>query len=284
MAKDASKVLLLGPANAYVNDVDQGFVADAVVTITTQRVDAMVAEAGDTPIKSWELATGVSVSLVIKETDLTRWQKLLGASAIITDGTDTALGIGKSAGTPITPFELRLEPQTQNAVANSLGTVTLWKCVPDGDVAISYNAEQSQPTITLKALFDTSRNEGEKVGRIGDTDVSADSSAPTVSPYAPLDDATGVVVSTTIAATFNEALLPETVNLANVQVFLGADASGPQTPVAGSISYDATLFKITFTPTANLAASTLYEVIWGKGIKNVSGVAFAGAKTSFTTA
>ena len=283
MAKDLSKVILNGPANAYVNSVEQGFVADATVTITHSRIDAKVAEGGDTPVKSWNLATGATITLVVKETDLVRWQKLLGASAIITDGVTSALGVGKSAGTPITAFELKLEPQTQNAVANFLGTVTIYKCVPDGDFAISWNAEQSQPTITLKAQFDPTRNEGDKVLRIGDPAVSADATAPTVSPYAPLDDATGVAVATTIAATFSDDLLPETVNLNNVQVFAGLEASGPQTPVAGSISYDSALKKITFTPTSVLSGTTLYEVIWGKGIKNVSGLAFAGAKTSFTT-
>jgi hypothetical protein len=283
VAKTPSKVLLLGPCNVYVDSVDQGFVADAVATVSFQRTDAMVAEAGDTPIKSWVLANGLSVQFTVKETDLDRWNKLLGGSAVITDGTDKALGIGQSAGTPITPVELMLEPQTQNAVANSLGTLTIWKAVPDGDFAVSWNAEQSQPQVTMRALFDPDRNEGEKLGRFGDADVSADATAPTVSSRTPADGATGVVVSADITRTFNEAMLSDTINARTMLVF-EATETGVQTPIAGAVSYDSATRVATFNPTASLGAATEYEVVLTTGIKNSSGLAFAGEKTSFTTA
>jgi hypothetical protein len=284
MAKTDANVLVLGPCDITVGGVDMGYVQDAVFTPSYSKIEAMVAEYGDTPIKSWELAVGGTLTFTKHECTITTYQKLIGGTSVITDGTDSALGFGKLAGTPITPVEVTVTPQSQMALSGEIGTLTLWKCVPDGPGAISYNAETQKLEVTLKCQVDSSKNSGEKIGRFGDPNVAADTSAPTVSTYLPLDDATGVAVDATVNATFNEALDPGTINNGSVLLMLGADSSGPQTPVAGVVSYDVATSKITFTPSANLSASTLYELIITTAVKNVSGVAFAGAKSSFTTA
>lgn len=282
MPTDAN-VLLLGPANITIGGVDMGYTQDASLEVTSESTEAMVAEYGTTPMKAWVRATGATLKFTLHEMVLSKWQKVFQGSALITDGVTSALGFGQTAGTPITPAEVVVTPQSQMALVGEIGTLTLWACVPQGPNGVKWDAEHQKLEVTLKAFVNTSKNSGEKLGRIGDPDVSADTTAPTVSPYAPLDDATGVSVSATINATFNEALDAGTVNTDNVQVFLGTEVGGPQTKVAGTIAYDSTLFKITFTPTAALTGATLYEVVWGSGIKNSSGVRFAGAKTSFTT-
>jgi hypothetical protein len=78
----------------------------------------------------------------------------------------------------------------------------------------------------------------------------ADTTKPTVTDRQPSSGATGVSVTTTVSATFSEAVKASTINMA-----LAAGST-----VAGSTSYDAASRTVTLTPNANLATSTTYTV------------------------
>jgi phi13 family phage major tail protein len=111
--------------------------------------------------------------------------------------------------------------------------------------------------------------------------VSADTTPPTLSSTTPANNATGVVVSTTIQWVFSEAIAPDCVNLANFMVIKDSDGS----VVAGTLSQSADKTTITFTPSANLSAATAYRIIATTGVRDLAGNSLAQAQVrKFTTA
>ena len=99
--------------------------------------------------------------------------------------------------------------------------------------------------------------------------------APAVTSETPASGATGVAVSTTATATFNEAVQAGTIS------FTLKNSSGT---VAGSSSYNSTTNVTTFTPTSTLAYSTTYTATIS-GAESTSGVSMtAPFSWSFTTA
>lgn len=110
---------------------------------------------------------------------------------------------------------------------------------------------------------------------------TADAAPPTVSSVTPTNNATGVVVGSTYRWTFNEAILPECVTLANFLVVKDSDG----VVVAGALSQNVDKTQITFTPSGNLTAATAYRAIATTGVKDLSGNSLsAPSVTKFTTA
>ena len=108
----------------------------------------------------------------------------------------------------------------------------------------------------------------------------ADTTAPTAT-VVPLDAATGVAVSANVVWTFSEAIQASTVIGANFFVVKASDNS----IVAGSLAISANRLTVTFDPTANLTAATLYRATVTTAVKDLSGNALAAPKiSSFTTA
>jgi YVTN family beta-propeller protein len=115
------------------------------------------------------------------------------------------------------------------------------------------------------------------------TGAVTDTTPPTVATTSPAGGATGVSRTTTVTATFSEAVNAATVTAATFELRDAANAV-----VAATVSYDAATRIATLTPSAALAASTTYtaNVIGGaSGIKDVAGNAMASTRSwSFTTA
>ena len=103
---------------------------------------------------------------------------------------------------------------------------------------------------------------------------ATDTTPPTVTGTSPASGATGVPTTSTVTATFNEALQTGT---AAVTLKAGT------TTVAGTTGYDATSRTVTFTPTAALTASTAYTATVS-GAKDASGNTMTAVSWSFTTA
>lgn len=99
-----------------------------------------------------------------------------------------------------------------------------------------------------------------------------------VTELVPADGATGVAVDTTLRATFNQAIDPDSVE--------GAFAlTGPGGAVAGSVSYDPATRTATFTPDADLAWATTYTATVEGTVATTRGATLGGeASWSFTTA
>jgi hypothetical protein len=106
---------------------------------------------------------------------------------------------------------------------------------------------------------------------------AADVTPPTVLSAVPANSATGVSISTHPVVTFSESMTASTVTSATFILNQGTTA------VAGTVAYSGT--TATFTPSASLAANTLYTGTITTGAKDAAGNALASNYTwSFTTA
>jgi hypothetical protein len=103
--------------------------------------------------------------------------------------------------------------------------------------------------------------------------------APTVSSTIPANVSQGVPLNQIVNATFSTAMDPTTINSGTFTL-----TSPGGTSVSGLVAYATVGNALTFTPTANLAASTTYIATITTGAKNLAGVALASDYVwSFTT-
>jgi len=110
------------------------------------------------------------------------------------------------------------------------------------------------------------------------TSAAADTTAPAVLSVFPVASSTNVAINTLITATFNEPMSSATIIAANFTVKAGTTA------VTGSVTYDSVNKVTTFTPTANLASSTVYTATVTTGAKDLAGNGLAVNKVwTFTT-
>jgi len=102
---------------------------------------------------------------------------------------------------------------------------------------------------------------------------------PTVILAIPVNGATAVPLNQTVSATFSVAMNPATINSTTFTL------TGPgATPVAGLLAYAAIGNTLTFTPTANLAPSTLFTATITSGAQDLAGVGLASNYVwTFTT-
>ncbi|MFD2658628.1 phage tail tube protein [Gracilibacillus thailandensis] len=116
-------------------------------------------------------------------------------------------------------------------------------------------------------------------GKPAITSAGDDTTAPTVT-VTPSDGATGVAVTTDITWAFDEAIRAEDVNDGNFYVM---DDTGAI--VAGTLSHSANQETVTFSPSADLTATTDYTAIASKNIRDIAGNNLANTEvTNFTTA
>lgn len=102
-----------------------------------------------------------------------------------------------------------------------------------------------------------------------------DTVAPTVTMVNPADLATNVPVTTSVSATFSEAMDALTMNTANFQV----------AGVTGLVTFDTASKTVTFKPSANLADNTTYTATVSTGVKDIAGNPLVTNKVwRFTTA
>jgi hypothetical protein len=115
------------------------------------------------------------------------------------------------------------------------------------------------------------------------TGASADVTSPTVSAVSPTNGATGLCLSSTISATFDEPMDPTTINAATFTV---TDAGAA---VAGQVSYDSTAHIASFVPTNAAGLGTSRPLVvtvksGGTGVKDLAGNAMAADRVfGFTT-
>ncbi len=109
------------------------------------------------------------------------------------------------------------------------------------------------------------------------TTTAIDVVPPTVVLTDPLNNTTGVTINKQPTANFSEAMDPLTINALTFTLKNGA------TPVTGIVTYVGT--TATFTPSANLLATTLYTATITTGVKDVAGNAMVSNYVwQFTTA
>jgi hypothetical protein len=113
----------------------------------------------------------------------------------------------------------------------------------------------------------------------------ADTTAPTITARVPAVSATGVSRTAPVTVTFSEAMDAATINTNSIELRTSGGAL-----VTSTLSYNATTFVATLTPSATLAASTTYTVNVKGGstdprVKDTAGNALAATSSwNFTTA
>jgi hypothetical protein len=107
----------------------------------------------------------------------------------------------------------------------------------------------------------------------GDAALSTNTPPPTITSTVSANGATDVARNVKVVAVFSEAMAPETINTANFTVTQGT------TPVAGTVVY--TGVAATFTPTAALAANTVYTATVSSAATNVAGKKLSGNQAVF---
>lgn len=281
-APTVTEIVQLGPCTVTKGGVSLGYISNANLELTFEHSDAMVGEFGSTPVKRFHLATNAVLKGVAHQLNHAAWAKLIPGSAVITDGSNSALGFGSSAGVELTGEEVVVTP-VQSGMATT-GLLTLWSCTPEGNKGVTWENKPQDLAFELRAMVNPSKNQGEKLGRLGHATVSADTTAPTITDgsCSPIDDATGVSVSAAKTIQWNEAMDESTIIDGNILCFLATE-TGIQARVAMTITHNPSTHVTSITPVANLTATTAYEFIFSTRIKNASGIAFAGAKRSFTT-
>jgi O-glycosyl hydrolase len=96
----------------------------------------------------------------------------------------------------------------------------------------------------------------------------------------PTAGATGVAVTTTLTATFNQSMMSSTINSSTFNL---ATTTG-STPVTGTVTFNASTSVATFTPSTSLAANTQYTATLTTGVQNLAGAPLAANYTwNFTT-
>ncbi len=167
-------------------------------------------------------------------------------------------------------------------VARSTGTGSPPRGGSGFPILFNTNAPATPGTYTYQAAWfgnsnDTGSTHGE--GRVSTNSFTvtagADTTPPTVSTTSPANNATGVVVNTAVAATFNEPIAPATMTAASFTLSGG---------VTGTVSLNPAGTIATFTPSASLANSTMYTATLTTAITDVAGNALAANRVwSFTT-
>jgi hypothetical protein len=113
--------------------------------------------------------------------------------------------------------------------------------------------------------------------------VTVDKTAPTVGIVTPSNSATGVSRTTSVTASFSEAMDPATLSASSFRL----TKQGSTTAITAAVSYDATAKKVTLKPSSTLAASTTFTATvkgGASGAKDKAGNALGSDKVwSFTT-
>ncbi len=117
------------------------------------------------------------------------------------------------------------------------------------------------------------------------TGAGPDTTPPTIILTSPSDGAMGVPLNQAVNATFSEPMNPATILAPNTFTLAVAGTGGASVP--GTVSYDATNNIATFTPLANLTASTSYTATITSAATDVAGNPVAAGTTAnpwtFTT-
>src|SRR5271155_978041 len=116
------------------------------------------------------------------------------------------------------------------------------------------------------------------------TGLVANAVPPTITATDPASAAPNVFIDTSVSATFSTAMDPTTITNGS---FTLAVAGLGGAPVSGTVTYDSASQLATFTPSANLTASTQYTATVSTAVKDLFGNPLAAGLTpnpwSFTT-
>jgi O-glycosyl hydrolase len=234
----------------------------------------------------WLIASVLVVAGCGGSNSVTTTQAALAVNSV----TPASGSTGVAVTTPITAtFN-----QVMNAATFNSSTFTLTGAgAPAVTGNISYSAGSSMATFipasplaynTVYTATITTGVQNTSGTALGSSDTwsftTAAGPAPTITSFTPGNGSTGVVANTTVTATFSEAMKASTIT---ASTFTLAPQGG--SAVAATVSYNATSFTATLTPSAPLTPSTTYTATITTGAVAATGSAIANNNSfSFTTA
>jgi len=238
-------------------------------TITTGAKDL----AGNAMVNNyvWNFTTGAAPDTVLP-------------TVISTDPDNGALGVALNKKITAT-FSKVMNPLSVNTTTFTLQVGTL--LVPGtvsytGTTALFAPTGNLAPNTVYTATMDISARDLAGNNLAGNyvwnftTGAAPDLTPPTVILTDPLNNATGVALNKKIAATFSEAMDPLTVSTSTFTLKQGT------TSILGTLNYLGAI--AVFTPTSNLAPSTVYTATVSTGAKDLAGNALASNYVwNFTT-
>ncbi len=229
---------------------------------------------------------GISSSTGVAMASAFSWSFTTGPAPAVTTETPAANAANVAIGTALSAtFNEPVQASTVNS------TDFLLKASSGSSIAatVTYNSSTNTATLTPTSALANSTTYTATISGVTDTVGDPMSSpfswsfttvapAPAVTNETPSSSATSIATNSTVAATFNEALLASTVNSTD---FVLKSSSG--STIAATVSYNSSNFTATLTPTALLANATTYTATLN-GISSSTGVAMASAFSwSFTT-
>lgn len=152
------------------------------------------------------------------------------------------------------------------AAANNTATLTLASDLPVSTVCTA--------TITTAAKDSTGTAMAANYTWNFTTGLGSDVTPPTVIAVTP---ANGACLQTEVGATFSEAMNPTTISTTTFTLQLTGPPLGAA--IAGAVAYDVPTRVATFTPAADLAASTSYTATITTGATDLTGNALAANRT-----
>lgn len=195
---------------------------------------------------------------------------LMGGNVTLSGSTPNQVQRYRATGADAAQY-FKLEGQ---AVYTDVGDthVVLYKCKVNGD-GPSFTMNDSEfatvqasgiciPRMSDDVLYDLLLNETPT-----DIQVTADTTAPTVSSTTPIDGATAVARTSAISWVFSEAIKLSCITAANFLVI----QTDTGLAVAGTLSYNAVTNTVTFTPSAQLAATTVHNAIVTTAVEDLVG-------------
>ena len=144
-------------------------------TIEREFFEKMVDQYGNTPIDKILTGNRLKVKAFLAETDTDTMRHALPEGAFATNAGDSKLGIGRDAGYSMgdnVAVTVRMHPR-QNGPAERNDDIYLHKAVSFESIELPFKIdEQRVLETTFEALVDETQPDGERLGRVGDPDIS----------------------------------------------------------------------------------------------------------------
>jgi len=220
---------------------------------------------------SWSFTTAAAPAPNVTAVTPTNASTGVAITAVVTATFDQAMNASDFTGSTFT-----LVPQGAGVVSGTLSynaatnTETLTPASP-----LAYNTTY---TATLTTGVQSALG-GSLASNYTWTFTTATAPPPSVTAVTPTNLSTGVAISTTVTASFNQAMNSGTITGSTFTL------AGPEnTSVQGAVGYNAGTSVATFTPAANLSYNTAYTATISNSVMSSGGVALAAPFTwSFTT-
>src|SRR6202166_4175525 len=252
-------------STAAQNAAGNGLAANYVFSFTTGATADLTA-----PTITSTVPASAAINVPTNQTITATFSKPKDPSTITASGTFTVAvaGVGGAAvaGTVSYTGNIATFKPTANLAASTQFTATITVAAKDlSGNALAVGAAPNPWSFT--------------------TGTGPNTTAPTITLTSPANAATGVALNAAVNATFSTAMNPLTITAPGTFTLSVAGANGAA--VTGTVTYNSQTNIATFTPSANLTASTEYTATVSNAAQDLSGNALAAGLVpnpwSFTT-